>query len=97
MKKIGLTLTLAAILAVGSTQTLANGGIVISGAAGTPTQCQVSDNNNGGIVISGSNGNGGIVISGATETSTCEAGIFQQVWDSVTGIVISGFGIVISG
>lgn len=95
MKKIGLTLTLAAILAVGSTQTLANGGIVISGATNTPTQCEQTSDNNGGIVISGSNG--GIVISGATGTACEEKGVLEQVWDSVTGIVISGFGIVISG
>lgn len=90
MKKIGLTLTLAAILAVGSTQALANGGIVISGATETQTQCK----GDGGIVISGSNG--GIVISGATETPACEEeeGILETVW----GIVISGLtGIVISG
>jgi hypothetical protein len=87
MKKLALTLSLAAILTVGSTQ--ANAGIIIGGVA-QPTQCENVDK---GIIIGGlteqeKKDGKGIIIGGfACEE---EKGIFDIIWDSVTGIIIGG-------
>lgn len=91
MKKIGLTLTLAAILAVGSTQAFANGGIVISGLSGAPTQCEQTTSNNNNSGSGSGSGNGGIVISGLNGSSC------QEEEKSIIEIILNSFGIVISG
>lgn len=89
MKKLALTLSLAAILTVGSTQ--ANAGIIIGGFS-QPTQCENVDR---GIIIGGlteqeKKDGKGIIIGGVAGECDSEKGILDIIWDSVTGIIIGG-------
>jgi hypothetical protein len=85
MKRLVSTLTLAAVLSLGTSQTFA--GVVVSSGIGQPTQCQTGVVSSlAGVVVSSLTGVvvsslTGILMSDFASTNTCS--------DQSTGVVVS--------
>lgn len=89
MKKLALTLSLVTVLTVGAQAQTSGKGVIIGGLA-EQTQCENVDR---GVIIGGltegekKDGKGVIIGGFACEE---EKGIFEIIWDSITGVIIGG-------